>query len=134
VNQKGEVQAIGGVNQKIEGFFHCCEKMGGLTGEQGVLIPESNVKDLMLRKEVIEAVESGRFRIHPVRTIDEGIAILTGKEAGERQADGNYPEGTINFLVNKKLKELAEGLKDFAKGEEGEGSKGKEKGMGPSAS
>jgi lon-related putative ATP-dependent protease len=134
VNQKGEVQAIGGVNQKIEGFFHCCEKMGGLNGEQGVLIPESNVKDLMLRKEVIEAVESGRFRIHPVRTIDEGIAILTGKEAGERQSDGNYPEGTINFLVNKKLKELAEGLKDFVKGEEGEGSKGKEKGMGPSAS
>lgn len=122
VNQKGEVQAIGGVNHKIEGFFQCCKRMGGLNGRQGVLIPESNVKDLMLRKDVVEAIETGEFHIHPVKTIDEGIAILTGKEAGERQPDGGYPEGTINFLVDKKLKGLAEGLKAFGRGED-EGKK-----------
>jgi len=112
VNQKGEVQAIGGVNQKIEGFFDCCRHKG-ITGSQGVMIPKSNVSDLMLRKDVVEAVQAGRFRIYAVGTIDEGIEILTGKPAGAPQADGKYPEGTINFLVDRKLKELAEGIQKF---------------------
>jgi lon-related putative ATP-dependent protease len=117
VNQKGEVQAIGGVNHKIEGFFDCCRKKE-LTGTQGVMIPESNVKDLMLRKDVAEAVKNGQFHIYAVKTIDEGIEILSGKEAGELGPDGLYPKGTINHLVNEKLKALAEGLKKFGGEEE----------------
>ncbi|MFC1822566.1 Lon protease family protein [Thermodesulfobacteriota bacterium] len=112
VNQKGQVQAIGGVNQKIEGFFDCCSQ-SGITGNQGVMIPESNVKDLMLRNDVLEAVKKGKFHIYAVKTIDEGIEVLTGKKSGERKADGTYPTGTINSLVDKKLSELAEGLKNF---------------------
>jgi len=122
VNQKGEVQAIGGVNQKIEGFYDCCLKKGA-NKSQGVIIPESNVKDLMLRKDVVEAVKKGQFHVYPVKTIDEGIEILTGKKAGERKADGTYPKGTINYLVNKKLRDLAEGLKSFGDKEEKEEKK-----------
>ncbi len=122
VNQKGEVQAIGGVNQKIEGFFDCCKNLG-FTGDQGVMIPEANVKDLMLRKDVVEAVKKGTFHIYAVRTIDEGIEILTGKKAGEKRADGTYPKGSINELVDRKLKELAEGLKSFGEKEEKENRK-----------
>lgn len=122
VNQKGEVQPIGGVNQKIEGFFDCCKKLG-FTGDQGVMIPEANIKDLMLRKDVVEAVEKGTFHIYSVRTIDEGIEILTGKKAGEKKADGTYPKGSINELVDRKLKELAEGLKSFGEKEEKENRK-----------
>ena len=114
VNQKGEVQAIGGVNQKIEGFFDCCKKKG-LTGTQGVMIPDSNVKDLMLRKDVVEEVKKGKFTVFAVKTIDEGIEILTGKKAGLIKDDGTYPKDTINYLVDKKLKELAEGLTRFGK-------------------
>ena len=114
VNQNGEVQAIGGVNQKIEGFYHSCQA-AGLTGRHGVMIPESNIKDLMLRKEVVQAVKDGKFHIYAVKTIDEGIEILTGKEAGEKKADGTYPKGTINALVDTKLKELAKGLRAFGK-------------------
>jgi predicted ATP-dependent protease len=128
VNQKGEVQPIGGVNQKIEGFYDCCKKMKGLTGAQGVMIPESNVKDLMLRKDVVESVEKGDFHIYQAKTIDEGIEILTGKEAGERKGDRTYPEDTINALVDQKLKELAEGLKHFAEEEEKEEKKAKKGG------
>lgn len=117
VNQKGEIQAIGGVNYKIEGFFDCCKKMG-MSGSQGVMIPESNVKDLMLRKDVVEAVEKGKFHIYSVKTIDEGIEILTGKKAGELGTTGTYPEGTINALVDARLKDLAEGLKSFGEEEE----------------
>ncbi|MBW1679902.1 MAG: AAA family ATPase [Deltaproteobacteria bacterium] len=117
VNQKGEIQAIGGVNQKIEGFFDCCLRRG-LTGDQGVMIPEANVQDLMLRKDVVEAVKKKKFHIYPVRTVDEGIEILTGKKAGERKADGSYPAGTINYLVDRKLRDLAEGLKNFGNKEE----------------
>jgi len=126
VNQKGEVQAIGGVNQKIEGFFDCCKKKG-FTGDQGVMIPEANVKDLMLRKDVVEAVAQGTFRIYAVRTIDEGIEILTGKKAGTKRADGTYPKGTINYLVDQRLKDLAEGLKSFGEKEEKENNKKKSK-------
>ena len=122
VNQKGEAQAIGGVNEKIEGFYDCCRSIG-LTGNQGVMIPESNVKDLMLRKDVVEEVKKGKFHIYSVKTIDEGIEILTGKKAGEKQSDGTFPKETINYLVNEKLKELAEGLKKFGEEEEKEEKK-----------
>ncbi len=121
VNQNGQVQAIGGVNEKVEGFFDCCMKKGA-DPEQGVMIPLSNVEDLMLRRDVVKAVEEGRFHIYPVSTIDEGIEILTGKSAGKRKADGTYPKGSINQLVNDKLKSLAEGLKNFA-GDKEEGKK-----------
>jgi lon-related putative ATP-dependent protease len=116
LNQKGEIQAIGGVNEKIEGFFDCCKKLG-FTGKQGVMIPASNVKDLMLRKDLVEAVKEGKFQVYSVRNVDEGIEILTGVEAGEPGKDGSYPGSSVNGLVNEKLRQLAIGLKDF--GEEG---------------
>jgi lon-related putative ATP-dependent protease len=112
VNQKGEVQAIGGVNEKIEGFFEVC-KAKGLTGEQGVMIPDSNVQNLMLKEEVVDAVEAGKFSIYSVKTIDEGIEVLTGIKAGQQRADGTYEEGTVNYLVDKQLREMAEKLKDY---------------------
>jgi predicted ATP-dependent protease len=107
VNQRGEVQPIGGATQKIEGFFDVC-KAKGLTGEQGVIIPKTNVKNLMLREEVVQAVAEGKFQVYAVATIDEGIELLTGKEAGVLQADGNYPKGTVNFAVDARLRELTE--------------------------
>jgi len=107
VNQRGEVQAIGGVNEKIEGFFDLC-RARGLTGEQGVLIPASNVKDLMLRRDAVEAAEAGKFRVYPVQTIDQGIALLTGLEAGERDSTGKFPEGSVNHRVEARLVALAE--------------------------
>ena len=123
VNQKGEVQAIGGVNEKIEGFFEVC-KAKGLTGEQGVLVPQSNARNLMLKEEVVEAVKEGRFHIWPVKTIDEGIEVLTGTKAGHRREDGTFEEGTVNYRVEKRLKELAETMREFARaGGEGEEKK-----------
>ena len=119
VNQYGEVQPIGGVNQKIEGFYLSC-KHAGLTGKQGVMIPYPNVKDLMLRDEVIDAVRDGKFHIWAVKTIDQGIEILTGMKAGERKKDGKYPVKTINKLVDDKLKELADTLAAFGKDEKDE--------------
>lgn len=107
VNQHGQVQPIGGVNQKIEGFFDLCAARG-LTGSQGVLIPHQNVRDLMLKEEVIEAARAGLFHIYAVRTIDEGIEILTGIPAGERQADGSYPEDTVHGRVDRRLRRWAE--------------------------
>jgi ATP-dependent Lon protease len=118
VNQNGEVQAIGGVNHKIEGFYDCC-KQKGLTGDQGVMIPASNAGDLMLRKDVVAAVGEGRFHVYAVNHIDQGIEILTGVPSGEKGADGRYPEGTINDLVDRKLRELAEGLMKFGKSAKG---------------
>jgi len=112
VNQHGRVQPIGGVNEKIEGFFDTC-KARGLTGEQGVLIPEANVQHLMLRRDVIEAVEQGRFAIYPVRTIDQGIEILTGMPAGEPDEEGNYPEDSVNGKVHRRLAEMAQARKKF---------------------
>lgn len=112
VNQQGEVQAIGGVNQKIEGFFDVC-KVKGLSRNQGVLIPESNIKNLMLREDVVEAVKAGKFHIWPVRTVDEGIEMLTGVEAGERGKDGRFPENSINERVEKRLTEFAQTLKAY---------------------
>lgn len=112
VNQKGEIQPIGGVNHKIEGFFDVC-KAKGLTGDHGVLIPHQNIRNLMLREDVVKAVHEGTFHIYEVKTIDEGIEILTGIPAGEKQTDGTYPEGTVNYLVDRRLRELADGLKGF---------------------
>jgi len=119
VNQHGEVQAIGGVNEKIEGFFDVCRK-AGLTGEQGVLIPVSNVKHLMLRHDVVQAVADGKFHIYPVETVDQGIEILTGVPAGERDESGVFPEGSINQRVEAKLILMAEEAKAFAMPFEGE--------------
>jgi lon-related putative ATP-dependent protease len=103
VNQKGRIQSIGGVNQKIEGFFDVCVSRG-LTGRQGVLIPTTNVQNLMLKKDVIDAVSAGKFHIYPVADIAEGIEILTGRAAGRPDAEGCYPEGTLYHLVQKRLK------------------------------
>jgi predicted ATP-dependent protease len=108
------VQAIGGVNEKIEGFFDVC-RARGLNEEQGVLIPKSNVQHLMLREDVVEAVKNGQFAIYAVTTIDEGIEILTGVKAGERAAGGRFEAGTINRLVEDKLRLFAERGRSFAK-------------------
>ena len=102
VNQKGQIQAIGGVNQKIEGFFEVC-KTNDLTGRQGVMIPRANVKNLMLRKEVIDAVKKRKFHVYQVSSVEEGIEILTGMPAGKADKDGNYPEGTVYGAVQQKL-------------------------------
>jgi predicted ATP-dependent protease len=120
VNQYGHVQAIGGVNEKIEGFFDLCHARG-LTGHQGVLIPASNVKHLMLRRDVVEAVADGKFSVHAIETIDQGIEILTGIPAGERDEEGIYLEGTINRMVEDRLASLAEKRKEFdsSQGEDG---------------
>jgi len=120
VNQRGEIQPIGGVNQKIEGFFDVC-KVRGLTGTQGVMIPHQNSGDLMLRKDVVAAVAERQFHIYSVKTIDQGIEILTGVPAGEKRPDGVYAEGTVNYLVNRKLLDLARSMKEFEGSEEKKG-------------
>ena len=132
VNQKGEIQPIGGVNYKIEGFFDVC-KARGLTGKQGVMIPYLNIGDLMLRKEVVKAVEEGKFHVYPVKTIDQGIQILTGLEAAERLEDGKFKEGSVNDLVDRKLRELGTKIKEF-EGSGEEGAKGEKKKKGKSKS
>ncbi|MCU0860751.1 MAG: AAA family ATPase [Methanomassiliicoccales archaeon] len=112
VNQKGEVQAIGGVNYKIEGFFEVC-RMLGLTGRQGVMIPESNVQNLMLKEEVLDAIEAKKFHVWSVSTIDEGIELLTGAKAGSRRKDGSFEPGTVNDLVQRRLEDMAEKIKEY---------------------
>lgn len=112
VNQRGEIQPIGGVNEKIEGFYLTC-KARGLTGRQGVIIPHQNVRNLMLRAEVVDAVREGRFHVWTARTIDDGIEILTGVPAGTPDKDGNYPAGTINGRVQRRLADLAQRLQKF---------------------
>ena len=114
VNQFGQAQAIGAVNEKIEGFFDICAARG-LTGEQGVLIPAANVKHLMLRRDVVEAAELGRFRIYAVENVDQAIALLTGVPAGDADASGKYPEGSVNRRVAARLAELSEIRKSFAR-------------------
>ena len=117
VSQNGEVQAIGGVNEKIEGYFAIC-KLKGLTGEQGVMIPATNVRNLMLSHEVKEAVAAGRFHIWSVETVDQGIEILTGQAAGEADADGGYPAGSVHRAVHEKLARFRDGLKGEDKSED----------------
>jgi predicted ATP-dependent protease len=112
VNQHGEVQAIGGVNEKIEGFFDICSARG-LTGDQGVLIPSANVKNLMIRQEVVDAVAEGEFGIYPIETIEQGIEVLTGVPAGKMDEEGNYPAESINQKVTAKLESMAEMRRAF---------------------
>ncbi|MEQ9620183.1 MAG: ATP-binding protein [Deltaproteobacteria bacterium] len=114
VNQKGQIQPIGGVNEKVEGFYAVC-KAKGLTGEQGAVIPYQNVKNLMLKKEIVDAVKKGTFNIYPVETIDQAVEVLTGREAGKRGASGKYKRGTVNYLVDKKLREFAENYRKFGR-------------------
>lgn len=114
VNQKGQIQPIGGVNYKIEGFFDICSAKG-LTGDQGVIIPHQNTKNLMLNSDVVEAVKDKKFHIYSIKTIDEGIELFTGMEAGSRGKDGKFKKGTFNYLVDNKLRELAVGNRKFAR-------------------
>lgn len=114
VNQKGQIQPIGGVNEKIEGFYHVC-KAKGLNGEQSVIIPHQNVRNLMLKKEVVEAIREGKFHVYPVETINQAIELLTGMEAGERVSDGKFKKGTVNYLVDKRLRAFTEEFKKLSK-------------------
>jgi lon-related putative ATP-dependent protease len=123
VNQKGQIQPIGGVNEKVEGFYHVC-KAQGLTGEQGVIVPHQNVRNLMLKSEIVEAIREGKFHIYSVQTIDQAVEILTETEAGERDSNGKFKEGTINFLVDKRLKELVEEFRKLAAREKTEKTDG----------
>jgi lon-related putative ATP-dependent protease len=122
INQKGEIQPVGGVTAKVEGFFRVC-RLKGLTGRQGVIIPHQNVRHLMLSEEVVEACRQGLFHIYAVRTVDEGLSILTGLPAGERQPDGSYPPGTVHYYVLEKLKAYHQRLQAEEKGENAEGAK-----------
>jgi predicted ATP-dependent protease len=115
VNQRGQVQAIGGVNEKVEGFFDVC-RSSGLAGDQGVLIPAANVKHLMLREDVVSAVAAGEFHVYAVRTIDEAISLLTGEPAGERDEHGNFPQGSVNARVEQRLLTLSALAQKFAQG------------------
>lgn len=128
VNQKGEIQAIGGVNEKIEGFFDLC-KLLGLTGSQGVVIPRQNVRNLMLREDVVEAVKDAKFHVYAVGTIDEGIELLTGVPSGLPGEDGSYPEGTVNYRVHRQLQEYSDrlrtsGQRNGSNGTNGQADKG----------
>jgi predicted ATP-dependent protease len=107
VNQQGEVQAIGGINEKIEGFFDLCRERE-LTGEQGVVIPQANVRHLMLREDVVEAAAGGRFHVYAVASVDEALGLLTGMVVGSSDAEGNFPEGTVNACVCAKLAAFAD--------------------------
>jgi len=115
VNQMGEIQPIGGVNQKVEGMFDVC-RIAGLTGDQGVMVPHQNLRNLMLRADVVAAIKEGKFHIYSVRTIDEGLEILTGVTAGERGPHGEFPEGTVNGLVEKRLRELHQSMRGYYEG------------------
>jgi len=106
INQKGEIQPIGGVNEKIEGFYQIC-KMRGLNGNHGVIIPCQNVRNLHLSDEVINSVEKGDFHIYSISSVEDGIEILTGVPAGKKDKNGNFPAGTINYLAYEKLKKFA---------------------------
>jgi len=114
VNQLGQIQAIGGVNEKIEGFYEICRQRG-LTGEQGVLIPRANAPHLMLRTEIREAVEAGKFHVYVIDTVDDGLALLSGIDAGERAVDGSYPRGSFNQKVEARLQKMAEGAREHEK-------------------
>ncbi|MBI4502157.1 MAG: AAA family ATPase [Gemmatimonadetes bacterium] len=115
VNQHGEIQVVGGINEKVEGFFDVC-RARGLTGRQGVIVPATNARHLMLRQDVIESVRQGQFHVYAVETVDQGLHLLTGMEPSERDATGRYPEGTLNNLVESRLVELAETWHHFQPG------------------
>jgi predicted ATP-dependent protease len=108
VNQHGDVQAIGGINEKVEGFFDTCKLLDDLTGAQGVILPVANVQHLVLRQDVVEAVSSGDFHLYPVETVDEAIALLTGLPAGTPDAEGVYPPETVNGMVMAALAAMQE--------------------------
>jgi predicted ATP-dependent protease len=112
INQQGDIQAIGGVNEKIEGFFDVC-RIKGLTGTQGVMMPESNVEDLMLREDILEAVAAGKFHIWPVAQVEQGIEILTQKAAGTKSGDGKFEPGTVFALMDDRLRNMAKTMKEF---------------------
>jgi lon-related putative ATP-dependent protease len=112
INQKGEIQPIGGATEKVEGFYAICQARG-LTGTQGVMIPAANVRHLMLREEIVQAVADGQYHVWPVATIDEGLELLTGVPAGERGADGAYTEGSVHHAAQSRLREWAEGIARF---------------------
>ena len=112
MNQQGDIQAIGGVNEKIEGFFDVC-RIKGLTGTQGVMMPESNVEDLMLRDDILDAVAAGKFHIWPVAKVEQGIEILTGSMAGQKNGDGKFEAGTVFALMDERMREMAKTLKKF---------------------
>jgi predicted ATP-dependent protease len=115
VNQHGDIQAIGGVNEKIEGFFDLC-RLRGLTGAQGVIIPAANVQHLMLRLDVVEAVAAGQFAVYPVASVDEALALLSGIPAGERDASGRFPPDTVNARVEQRLASYADRVRSFLAG------------------
>ncbi|MBU2497368.1 MAG: AAA family ATPase [Proteobacteria bacterium] len=125
ISQKGEIQAVGGVSRKVESFFDIC-KYKGLNGRQGVIIPEKNIRNLMLKQEVVDNVKDGKFHIWPISSVEEGMEILTGMEAGRRQPDGTYPEGMLFRKVDERLLEIAEIVKKFAKEEEAAGKSTRE--------
>jgi predicted ATP-dependent protease len=122
ISQKGEAQPIGGVNEKIEGFFEVCLAKG-LNGKQGVLIPQANVKDLMLKAKVVEAVRKGLFHIYPFSNIEQALEILTGKKAGKKKKDGTYPPNSLNYLIETQLNKLNEIAKEIGEKEEPEKKK-----------
>jgi predicted ATP-dependent protease len=123
VNQHGQVQPIGGVNEKVEGFFDVCAARG-LTGRQGVLIPQSNVKHLMLREDVVEAAEAGKFQLYAVETVDQALSLLTGVEAGVPDEKGEYPPESVNGRVQARLEEMSRIQKEF--GESGKHKDGED--------
>jgi lon-related putative ATP-dependent protease len=124
MDQNGEVQPVGGINEKIEGFFDLC-RLAGLDGSQGVIMPARNVKNLMLKKDVVEAVKEGKFFICPIQRVEEGLEIITGMQVGELSEDGTYPEGTINYLVVKRLAEISAAVKEKKEEEKEEKQKDK---------
>lgn len=126
MDQNGEVQPVGGINEKVEGFFDLC-RLTGFNGSQGVIMPTRNVKNLMLKKDVVEAVKEGKFFIYPIQRVDEGLEIITGMQVGELRDDGTYPEGTINYLVVKRLAEISEALEKKKEKEEEKEEKEKDK-------
>jgi predicted ATP-dependent protease len=117
VSQKGEIQAVGGITRKVEAFYDICRHKG-LNGRQGVIIPAKNARNLLLKEEVIQSVRKGTFHVWPIETIEEGIEILTGVEAGSIQQDGTYPDGTLFRRVDNRLMEIAEIVKRFGEEEE----------------
>jgi len=127
MDQNGDVQPVGAVNEKIEGFFDLC-KLKGLEGDQGVIIPSRNIKNLMLKKDVIEAVKENKFFIYPIQRVEEGLEIITGMQAGKVGDDGTYPEGTLNYLIVKRLTEISEAVKEEKKKDRKEKKEKKEKG------